>query len=177
MVCRIDAKPGHLSSVSQGGKGIAMLGTVRKMRLHLVERMSGSWCPPADEAWISFRPLPWEIDGDGKLRRAALENIAGLAARNWLATAGPGRACAQGRMIHAIDGDVDTPFPARTMATLTATTRLRGRDSRSWILSHRIEYPSGRAVAIMNSRLAVSSQAEWSVFPPYPVAGEAGAAQ
>lgn len=154
-----------------------MLGTIRRMKVHLAGLVSGHWCPPADEAWMGIRPLPWEMDGNGRLKRQMLDEIVRLAGRNWLATAGPAKARLRGRPTSVIVGEAGTAGRFRSLTRLTVGTKLRRRDSRNWLLSHRIEDPSGHAVAVIEAKVAVSGEAEWSVFPPYPVANEAGVGQ
>jgi hypothetical protein len=151
-----------------------MLATIRQTKAFLAGLVSSHWCPPADEAWMTIHPLPWELDGNGSLKRRTLEHIARLAGSNWLATAGPRKACARELMSSAIVGDAIITGGFRSLAKLTVNTRLRGRDGQNWLFSHRIEDRSGDAVATVDSRLAVSGEAEWSVFPPYPAMGTAG---
>lgn len=151
-----------------------MLAMIRHTKAFLAELVSSHWCPPADEAWMTIRPLPWELDGDGRLKRRTLEAIARLAGRGWLATVGPRKAGAGERLSSAVIGEARTTGAFRSVTKLTVNTRLRGRDGRNWLLSHRIEDGSGDAVAIIDSKLAVSGEAEWSVFPPYTVVDEAG---
>ncbi|MEX0955179.1 MAG: hypothetical protein WDZ83_08210 [Rhizobiaceae bacterium] len=122
---------------------------------------------------MTIRPLPWELDGNGRPKRRTLEDIARLAGRNWLATAGPRKACMSERLTSAIVGEARSTGGFTSLTKLTVNTNLRGRDGRNWLFSHRIEDRSGHAVTTIDSKLAVSGEAEWSVFPPYPVAVEA----
>ena len=154
-----------------------MLATIRQTKAFLAGLVSSHWCPPADEAWMTIRPLPWELDRNGRLKRRPLEDIARLAGRSWLATAGPRKACARELLSSAVIGEASATGGFRSLTKLTVNTRLRGRDGRNWVFSHRIEDRSGDAVATIESKLAVSGEADWSVFPPYPVMDEAGVGQ
>lgn len=143
-----------------------MLGSIRILKTFLVDRIPGCWGPAADEAVTAFRPLPWELGRYGWLNRRALRAIAHKAGRHWLCVAGP--RIAVGRIDLRGVEEAQASGGCGTFERLTVRTRLAGYEKGCRLLCHVVEGANGRQLARLTSRVALSHEAEWAAFPPYP---------
>ena len=65
-----------------------MIGLMRQVRTIWWDGMFRSWLPPSEEITLSFRAVPWELDGQGRLKSRSALRILDLACRKWLTQSG-----------------------------------------------------------------------------------------
>lgn len=140
-----------------------MIGLIRNFKATLAERV-GQWAPAGSQATTYFRPMPWEIDRNGRLRPKAAMSMAALACRGWQGAAGYGRTRRGAGA--ALIGDIGGTGRFIALERLSIGTRLIEEVDGFWILEHRIESEDQCARAVFTTRIRTSEEGRWSFFGP-----------